>query len=168
MGGPHKVGKRTLFSRSLAWRKAIVASQSGLARDRLYGVAEWAGREFTIVDTAGLDMDSAKDESRAAIEGQTKVAVDQADVILLLLDVREGLTAIDPEILRLLRRSGRRVLVAADQDDSPNDRHFAHEILELGFDEPNLISAQHGLGIGDFLDRVIEQLPEPSEEPAPD
>jgi len=166
--GRPNVGKSTLFNRILGWRKAIVDSQSGLTRDRLYGVAEWAGREFTIVDTAGLDMDSAKDESRAAIEGQTKVAIDQADVIVLLLDVREGLTAIDREIVRLLRRSGRRVLVAANKADSPNDRHFAHEILELGFDEPNLISAQHGLGIGDFLDRVIEQLPEPSEEPVPD
>jgi len=166
--GRPNVGKSTLFNRILGWRKAIVDSQSGLTRDRLYGVAEWAGREFTIVDTAGLDMDSAKDESRAAIEAQTKVAIDQADVIVLLLDVREGLTAIDREIVRLLRRSGRRVLVAANKADSPNDRHFAHEILELGFDEPSLISAQHGLGIGDFLDRVIEQLPAPSEEPAPD
>ncbi len=166
--GRPNVGKSTLFNRILGWRKAIVDSQSGLTRDRLYGVAEWSGREFTIVDTAGLDMDSAKDESRAAIEGQTKVAIDQADVIVLLLDVREGLTAIDREIVGLLRRSGRRVLVAANKADSPNDRHFAHEILELGFDEPNLISAQHGLGIGDFLDRVGEQLPEPSEEPAPD
>jgi GTP-binding protein len=166
--GRPNVGKSTLFNRILGWRKAIVDSESGLTRDRLYGVAEWSGREFTIVDTAGLDMDSAKDESRAAIEGQTKVAIDQADVIVLLLDVREGLTAIDREIVGLLRRSGRRVLVAANKADSPNDRHFAHEILELGFDEPNLISAQHGLGIGDFLDRVIEQLPEPSEEAAPD
>jgi len=166
--GRPNVGKSTLFNRILGWRKAIVDSQSGLTRDRLYGVAEWSGREFTIVDTAGLDMDSAKDESRAAIEGQTKVAIDQADVIVLLLDVREGLTAIDREIVGLLRRSGRHVLVAANKADSPNDRHFAHEILELGFDEPNLISAQHGLGIGDFLDRVIEQLPEPSEEAAPD
>jgi GTP-binding protein len=166
--GRPNVGKSTLFNRILGWRKAIVDSQSGLTRDRLYGVAEWSGREFTVVDTAGLDMDSAKDESRAAIEAQTRVAIDQADVIVLLLDVREGLTAIDREIVRLLRRSGRRVLVAANKADSPNDRHFAHEILELGFDEPNLVSAQHGLGIGDFLDRVIDELPAPTEEPAPD
>jgi len=166
--GRPNVGKSTLFNRILGWRKAIVDSQSGLTRDRLYGVAEWSGREFTVVDTAGLDMDSAKDESRAAIEAQTRVAIDQADVIVLLLDVREGLTAIDREIVGLLRRSGRRVLVAANKADSPNDRHFAHEIHELGFDEPSLISAQHGLGIGDFLDRVIGQLAEPSEEPAPD
>src|SRR6266849_332077 len=162
--GRPNVGKSTLFNRILGWRKAIVDPQSGLTRDRLYGVAEWRGREFAVVDTAGLDMDGAKDESRAAIEAQTRVAIDQADVIVLLLDVREGLTAIDREIVRLLRRSGRRVIVAANKADSPNDRHFAHEILELGFDEPNLVSAQHGLGIGDFLDRVLEQLPAPAEE----
>src|SRR5260370_21053863 len=166
--GRPNVGKSTLFNRILGWRKGVVGSQWGLPRDGLYGVAEWAGRECTIVDTAGLDSDSAKDDSRASTEGQTKVAIDQADVIVLLLDVREGLTAIDREIVRLLRRSGRRVLVAANKADSPTDRHFAHEILELGFDEPNLISAQHGLGIGDFLDRVIEELPEQSEEPAAD
>src|SRR6266852_73603 len=97
--GRPNVGKSTLFNRILGWRKAIV-------------------------DTAGLDMDSAKDESRTAIEAQTRVAIDQADVIVLLLDVREGLTAIDREIVRLLRRSGRRVIVAANKADSPDNRHF--------------------------------------------
>src|SRR2546427_11622293 len=108
-------------------------------------------------------MDLAKDESRAAIEAQTRVAIDQADVIVLLLDVREGLTPLDREIVGLLRRSGRRVLVAANKADSPNNRHFAHEISELGFDEPSLVSAQHGLGVGDFLDRVMDELPPPAE-----
>src|ERR1700724_1096914 len=144
--GRPNVGKSTLFNRILGWRKAIVDAQSGLTRDRLYGVADWRGREFSIVDTAGLDLDGGKDESRAAIETQTKVAIQEADLIVLLLDVREGLTPIDREIVRLLRRSGRQVLVAANKADSPNDRHFAHEITELGFDEPSLVSAQHGLG----------------------
>ncbi len=157
--GRPNVGKSTLFNRILGWRKAIVDPQSGLTRDRLYGVAEWRGREFTVVDTAGLDMDSAKDQSRAAIEAQTRVAIEEADAIVLLLDVREGLTPIDREIATLLRRSGRNVLVTANKADSPNDRRFAHELLELGFDEPSLLSAQHGLGVGDFLDRVVEHLP---------
>ncbi|TAN34346.1 ribosome biogenesis GTPase Der [bacterium] len=164
--GRPNVGKSTLFNRVLGWRKAIVDPESGLTRDRLYGVGEWRGREFTVVDTAGLDLDSAKDESRAAIEAQTKIAMDQADAIVLLLDVRQGLTPIDREIARLLRRSGRRVLVAANKADSPSERHFAHEILELGFDEPSLLSAQHGIGVGDFLDRVLEALPPPEAEPA--
>jgi len=162
--GRPNVGKSTLFNRILGWRKAIVDPQSGLTRDRLYGVAEWSGREFTVVDTAGLDLDSAKDSSQAAIEFQTKVAIDQADVIVLLLDVRQGLTPVDREIAQLLRRSRRSVIVAANKADSPSERHFAHEILELGFEEPSLLSAQHGLGVGDFLDRVLAALPAP--EPA--
>src|SRR5436853_1219027 len=150
--GRPNVGKSTLFNRMIGWRKAIVDAESGLTRDRLYGVAEWRGREFTAVDTAGLDLDSAKDSSRAAIEAQTRVAIDQADVIVLLLDVRQGVTPIDRDIAQMLRRSRRNVIVAANKADSPNDRHFAHEVLELGFDEPHLVSAQHGLGVGDLLD----------------
>jgi GTP-binding protein len=164
--GRPNVGKSTLFNRLLGWRKAIVDAQSGLTRDRLYGVAEWRGREFTVVDTAGLDLDGAKDESRAAIEAQTQVAIDQAQVILLLLDVRQGLTAVDRDISRLLRRSGRRVIVAANKADSPSDPHFAHELLELGFDQPSLLSAQHGLGVGELLDRLVDALPPAEEEAA--
>src|SRR5713226_1521630 len=166
--GRPNVGKSTLFNRILGWRKAIVDPQSGLTRDRLYGVADWRGREFTVVDTAGLDLDSSKDSSQAAIEAQTKVAIDQAQVIVLLLDVRQGLTAVDREIAQLLRRSRRHVVVAANKADSPSERHFAHEILELGFAEPSLVSAQHGIGVGDFLDKVLEALPPPEEEPPAD
>ena len=162
--GRPNVGKSTLFNRVIGWRKAIVDPQAGLTRDRLYGVAEWRGREFTVVDTAGLDLDGAKDSSRAAIEAQTRVAIDQADVIVFLLDVRQGLTPIDRDIARMLRASRRTLIVAANKADSPNERHLAHELLELGFDEPSLISAQHGLGVGDLLDRVVEALPAPGEE----
>src|SRR5712692_5564540 len=166
--GRPNVGKSTLFNRILGWRKAIVDPESGLTRDRLYGVAEWRGREFTVVDTAGLDLEADKDESRSAIEAQTKIAIDEAQVIVLVLDVRQGLTPLDREIADLLRRSRRRVLIAANKADSPSERHFAHEILELGFDETALVSAQHGIGVGDFLDRVLEALPPPEEETAAD
>src|SRR3982074_1591699 len=90
--GRPNVGKSTLFNRILGWRKAIVDPQSGLTRARLYGVAEWRGREFSIVDTAGLDMDGGKDESRAAIEAQTKVAIEQAGLVVPLLAIRQGTT----------------------------------------------------------------------------
>ena len=160
------MGKSTLFNRMIGWRKAIVDAQSGLTRDRLYGVAEWRGREFTVVDTAGLDLDGAKDASRAAIEAQTRIAIDQADVILLLLDVRQGLTPIDRDIATMLRRSKRSVIVVANKADSSGERHFAHEISELGFDEPSLISAQHGLGVGELLDRIVDLVPAP-DEPSP-
>jgi GTP-binding protein len=162
--GRPNVGKSTLFNRVIGWRKAIVDPQAGLTRDRLYGVGEWRGREFTVVDTAGLDLDGTKDSSRAAIEAQTKVAIDQADVIVFLVDVRQGLTSIDRDIARMLRTSRRELIVAANKADTPNERHLAHELLELGFDEPSLISAQHGLGVGDLLDRVVEALPPPEEE----
>src|SRR5438094_6811733 len=153
--GRPNVGKSTLFNRVIGWRKAIVDAQSGLTRDRLYGVAEWRGREFTVVDTAGLDLDTAKDASRAAIEAQTTIAIDQADVIILLLDVRQGLTPIDRDIAQMLRKSRRTVIAVANKADSSTQRHFAHEVSELGFDEPSLISAQHGLGVGELLDRVL-------------
>src|SRR5437763_6001847 len=142
-------------------RKAIVDPVPGLTRDRLYGVADWRGREFTVVDTAGLDLDTAQDSSRAAIEAQTRIAIEQADVIVLLLDVRQGLTPIDRDIGQLLRKSRRSVIVVANKADSPTERHLAHEVLELGFEEPSLISAQHGLGVGELLDRVLEALPVP-------
>ena len=161
--GRPNVGKSTLFNRMIGWKKAIVDPQSGLTRDRLYGVADWRGREFTVVDTAGLDLDGAKDSSRAAIEAQSKIAIDQANVIVFLLDVRQGLTPIDRDIARMLRTSRRNLIVVANKADSPSERHLAHEVSELGFDEPSLISAQHGLGVGELLDRVIGVLPRPDE-----
>ena len=163
--GRPNVGKSTLFNRIIGWRKAIVDPQSGLTRDRLYGIAEWRGRDFSVVDTAGLDLETRNDESQAAIEAQTRVAIDEADVIVFLLDVRDGLTPIDRDIAQILRRSKRRVLVAGNKAESSADRHFAHEIAELGFDEPSLVSAQHGLGVGDLLDRVVEALPPAEAEP---
>jgi GTP-binding protein len=164
--GRPNVGKSTLFNRLIGWRKAIVDAQAGLTRDRLYGIAEWRGREFSAVDTAGLDLDSAEDPSQAAIEAQTRIAIEQSDVIILLLDVRQGLTPIDRDIAQLLRRSKRRVIVAANKADSPEQRHLVHELFQLGFTEPMLMSAQHGLGVGELLDRVLELLPEPEEQPA--
>src|SRR5256886_14181136 len=164
-------------------RKAIVDAQAGLTRDRLYGVAEWRGREFTVVDTAGLDLDGAKDSSRAGIEAQPKLALDQADVIIFPVDVRQGLTPIARDTARRRRtpsphagKSARReaaarierrnLIVAANKADTPHERHLAHELLELGFDEPSLISAQHGLGVGELLDRALDALPPPEGPPA--
>ena len=167
--GRPNVGKSTLFNRLIGWRKAIVDPISGLTRDRLYGVCEWLGREFTVVDTAGLELDaSGRPETefdQRTIEAQTRVAIEEANAIVFLLDVRQGLTAIDRDIAQLLRRSGRPVLVAANKADNYGQEHFRHEILELGFREVTLISAEHGIGVDDLLDRVLEQLPEaPPEE----
>ena len=155
--GRPNVGKSTLFNRLIGYRKAIVDPTSGLTRDRLYGVCEWRGREFSVVDTAGLDL--TETPSQHSMEAQTRVAIEEAQAIVFLVDVRSGLTSIDRDIAQLLRRSGRRVIVAANKADHPGQEHFKHEILELGFEDPVLISAQHGVGIDDLLDRVLEELP---------
>jgi GTP-binding protein len=164
--GRPNVGKSTLFNRLIGWRKAIVDDTAGLTRDRLYGVAEWRGREITVVDTAGLDLEGAKDASRAAIEAQTQVAIEEAQVIVFMLDVRQGLTPLDRDIADMLRKSRRPVVVVANKADNPGQEHFIHEILELGFAAPVLVSAQHGIGADDLLDRVLEELPPPEPEGA--
>jgi GTP-binding protein len=158
--GRPNTGKSTLFNRLIGWRKAIVDRTAGLTRDRLYGVAEWRGRELSVVDTAGLDAATAKDTSRAAMTAQTRAAIEEAQAIVFLLDVREGLLPLDEEIAQMLRRSGRPVILAGNKADHPGRDHFAHELSKLGFAEPVLVSAQHGIGVDDLLDRVLEALPE--------
>ena len=165
--GRPNVGKSTLFNRLVGWRKAIVDPTSGLTRDRLYGVCEWLGREFTVVDTAGLELDGGPPErefSQADIEAQTRVAIEEANAIVFLLDVRQGLTAVDRDIAKLLRRAGRPVIIAANKADVPGQEHFRHEILELGFEEVLMVSAEHGIGVDDLLDRALQVLPETAAE----
>jgi GTPase len=165
--GRPNTGKSTLFNRLIGQRKAIVDRQPGLTRDRLYGVAEWRGQEMTVVDTAGLDLDTKDDESQAAIEAQTRVAISEAHVIVFLLDAREGVTAIDRDIAQMLRRSGRQVVVAANKVDDPRQSYLRHEVLELGFRDPVMMSGHHGIGVDDLLDAVLAQLPPPEEEAEP-
>src|SRR3979411_1554187 len=107
--GRPNVGKSTPFNRLIGWRKRLRADTSGRSSNRLYGVCEWRGREIPVVDTAGLDLDGAKDASRAAIEAQTQVAIEEANAIVFMVDVRQGLTALDRDIADLLRRSRRTV-----------------------------------------------------------
>jgi GTP-binding protein len=158
--GRPNVGKSTLFNRLVGWRKAIVAPQPGLTRDRLYGVCEWDGQEFTVVDTAGLDLDGT-----TGPEGQTRVAIDEAQVIVFMLDAREGVSAVDRDIAQLLRRSATPVVVVANKADDVRRDYLAHEVVELGFDEPVRISGQHGIGVDDALDRIVALLPPPEPEP---
>ena len=156
--GRPNTGKSTLFNRLIGQRKAIVDRHPGLTRDRLYGVAEWRGREMTVVDTAGLDLNH-DDASRAAIERQTRVAIEEANVTVFLLDAREGVTPIDRDIAQMLRRSRRPVVVAANKVDDPRQSYLRHEVLELGFADPVVMSGQHGIGVDDLLDAVIALLP---------
>lgn len=160
--GRPNVGKSTLYNRLVGGRLAIVDAQAGLTRDRLYGHADWGGRDFVVVDTAGLDR-QARGEIEENTRRGTMTAIEEADVLIFLVDVRAGVTAVDHEVAELLRRGKRPVLLAANKAESQRDPGYLHELFELGFGEPVAISAQQGTSVGDLLDQVIEHLPPAAE-----
>src|SRR5437870_6877331 len=172
--GRPNVGKSALFNRILGERRAIVDPMAGLTRDRLYAESEWRGRRFVIVDTAGLVLGKDRDEVpeqrelRRRMEEQSRLAIEEADVVLFVLDVREGPTAIDHDIAQLLRKSRRPVLVVANKTDGRGREGLAAEFYELGLGDPWAISALHGTGSGDLLDAVVERLPPPQPEAVDD
>jgi GTP-binding protein len=161
--GRANVGKSTLFNRLVGRRQAIVDTEAGLTRDRLYGTSDWGGREFNVVDTAGLDR-QARGELVENTQRGTATAIQEADAIIFLVDVRDGLTAADAEVAQMLRKGGRPVVLAANKAESPKDPGYIHELYSLGFDEPMPISAIQGSGTGELLDRVITLLPPAVEE----
>ncbi|TMD14962.1 MAG: ribosome biogenesis GTPase Der [Chloroflexi bacterium] len=169
--GRPNVGKSSLFNRILGQRRAIVDPMAGLTRDRLYAEADWRGRNFTIVDTAGLVLGKERDEVpalrelRRRMEEQTAVAIEEADVILLVVDVREGVTPIDSDIAELLRRARTPVVLAANKADGRDSEGLAAE-YDLG--DPHSVSALHGTGSGELLDAVLAVLPQAALEPEGD
>jgi GTP-binding protein len=163
--GRPNTGKSTLFNRLTGSRRAIVDELSGLTRDRLYGVAEWRGRRFTLVDTAGLDARSPRDGpadmsalARGAQE-QARLAIQEADVCCFVLDIRDGVTPLDDEVAKMLRAGGKPVVLVGNKADSDRDPHYAHELHRLGLGEPILVSALQGRDTGDLLDAMVEALP---------
>jgi GTPase len=167
--GRPNVGKSTLFNRLVGERQAIVQNEPGTTRDRVYGTAEWGGAEFTIIDTGGLqDEDEIRSSSESEIarstRTQARVAIDEADVIVMLVDAKNGLTAGDAEIADLLRRADKPTILVANKADSTERRDAAVEFYEIGLGEPLPVSAYHGNGTGDLLDRIVESLPEVDEE----
>jgi GTP-binding protein len=168
--GRPNVGKSALFNRIIGERRAIVDPMAGLTRDRLYAEAEWRGRRFLMVDTAGLVLGKDRDEVpeqrelRRRMEEQSRMAIAEADIILFVLDIREGLTAIDRDIAELLRRARTPVMILANKADGRGNEVLANEFYELGLGEPIAISALHGTGSGDLLDSVVELLPPPRPE----
>ena len=168
--GRPNVGKSTLFNRISGQRRAIVDEMAGLTRDRLYGIVEWRGRRFTVVDTAGLDPRGSKREDaehEALVRGtqqQARLAIAEADVICLMVDVRSGITALDEEVAGILRGGGKPIVLAGNKADSPVDPYFAHELYRLGLGEPVLVSALTGIDTGDLLDRIVDELPPPDPE----
>ena len=156
--GRPNVGKSTLFNRILGGRPAIVSEHAGTTRDRHFGDAEWGGRRFWIVDTGGLVPGSTNSMDRA-IRRQVELALDQADVVVFVVDGKEGLNPVDAEIAAQLRRSGRPVLLVVNKlDELP--RTTAHlAFFQLGLGDPLPVSASVGKSSGDLLDAVVERLP---------
>ena len=158
VGAPN-VGKSSLVNRIMRRRGAVVSERPGTTRDRAYNRTEWAGREFTLVDTGGMEP-RAKVGLEALVTLQARVAVEEADVVLHLTDARLGPTEADAVIARELRRARGKAVLAVNKLDNPADDTERHSFYSLGEGEPYAISAVHGLGVGDLLDVVVSLLPE--------
>jgi GTP-binding protein len=169
--GRPNVGKSTFFNRLIGQRKAIVEDLPGTTRDRLYGDTEWNGRQFTVIDTAGLlfeedDLTPGTPQVEIArrVREQAELAIAEADAIMLLVDVRDGLTAADQAVADVLRLSDKPVILAANKADSIERQLDAVEFYALNLGEPIPMSAYHGLGTGDVLDAIAAVLPVVEEE----
>lgn len=161
--GRPNVGKSTLFNKITGKRISIVEDTPGITRDRIYADAEWCGREFTLIDTGGIEPDS-KDIILSQMREQANMAIEMADVILFMVNVREGMTAADKEVAAMLQKCGRPVLLVCNKVDNPgNPPMEMYEFYNLGVGDPYPVSSIHGLGVGDLLDDVVSHFP-PAEE----
>jgi GTPase len=156
--GRPNVGKSTLFNKLIGKRKAIVDDSPGVTRDRNYAEAQWAGRNFQLIDTGGLDIgaDGSLEES---IQKQSRLALAEADVILFLLDGKDGLNPLDREAVDLLRKEDKPVFFAVNKIDSRQRGNNLYEFYALGIDPLFAVSAEHGLGIPDLMDEIVQCLP---------
>ena len=165
--GRPNVGKSTLFNRLVGERLAIVEDLPGTTRDRLYATTEWRGREFSLVDTGGLEGTPTARMSRAAVvpdmeaavRRQAEVAIDEADVVLFVVDAKAGVLPVEHEVADRLRRSRKAAIVVANKVDGWRSEAQSAEFYELGLGDPAPVSALQGTGTGDLLDRVVELLP---------
>jgi GTP-binding protein len=160
--GRPNVGKSTLVNRIIGRREAVVEDVPGVTRDRVSYDANWAGRAFTVVDTGGWDPDAKG--MAASIRAQAEVAVTLADAVLFVVDAAVGITDDDEAVVRILRKSGKPVVLAANKVDDQRAEAEAYGLWNLGLGEPYPVSALHGRGSGDLLDAVLEALPEPPPE----
>lgn len=163
--GRPNVGKSTLFNRLLGRRLAITFDEPGTTRDRLYGTATWNDQSFTIIDTGGLDLE-AESAIPAGIRAQAQVAIDEADLILFVVDARVGLTPIDHDVANVLRQTAKPVIVVANKAENEHRRPTSSEFYELGFAEVLPVSAYHGAGSDDLLDWIVANLPADAAEEA--
>lgn len=156
--GRPNVGKSTFFNRMLGMRKAIVDDVSGVTRDRQYGSSEWNGQQFMLVDTGGFIGDS-EDKFAAAIRNQVHIAIEEAAVVIFMVDVATGVTDLDEQMAEVLHRSKKPVLLVVNKVDNSMRHLEAHDFWSLGFDQLFPVSANSGSGTGDLLDEVVKLLP---------
>ncbi|WP_303633040.1 ribosome biogenesis GTPase Der, partial [uncultured Muribaculum sp.] len=157
--GRPNVGKSTLFNRLTQTRTAIVNDTAGTTRDRQYGKVDWCGKEFSIVDTGGWVVNS-DDIFESEINKQVHLAIEEADVILFVVDAMNGVTDLDDHVAEILRRSKKPVILVANKVDSNDWLYNVPEFYSLGLGEPYPVSASNGSGTGDLLDEVVKDLPE--------
>ena len=160
--GRPNVGKSTLYNRLIGERQAIIDDTSGVTRDRQYGSSFWNGKTFTIVDTGGF-VQGSDDVFEAAIRSQVSIAIDEADVILFMVDVTTGITDLDEEVAQMLRRSDKQVLLVVNKADNHQRLLEANEFWSLGFEETFFLSSLTGSGSGDLLDAIAERIDEEEE-----
>jgi GTP-binding protein len=161
--GRPNVGKSTLFNRLAGERIAIVEDIPGTTRDRVYAIGEWIGRQFTVVDTGGLELEPGTD-IEARVQDQARVAMTEADVILFVVDAHAGIAPLDHEVADRLRRAAKPVILVVNKADNVRREQEGAEFYALGFDTTITISAQHGRSTGDLADLIVEALP--AQEPA--
>ena len=162
--GRPNVGKSTLFNKLIGQRLSIVDDTPGVTRDRIYGDCEWEGHTFSLVDTGGIEP-SANDVILSQMRAQAQLAIDAADVIVLVTDIRSGLVATDTDIAAMLLRSGRPVVLCVNKCDTVGEPPADfYEFYNLGLGDPVQVSSVHGHGTGDLLDRIVELLPQGSDE----
>ena len=155
--GRPNVGKSTLFNRLTKTRRAIVMGEAGTTRDRQYGHAEWCGREFSVIDTGGWVVGS-DDTFESEINRQVNIAIKEADIVLLVVDVNEGVTQFDMEVAHLLRQAKKTTLLAVNKVDAFDQQYGAPEFYKLGLGEPYIISAENGRGTGELLDELVSRF----------
>ena len=160
--GRPNVGKSTLFNRLTQRRDAIVDSVSGVTRDRHYGKSDWNGKEFSVIDTGGYIIGS-DDIFEAEIRKQVNLAIEEADIIVLVVDVEEGITPMDAEVAKLLRKVKKPIFTAVNKVDNAMRDADAVEFYNLGLGEYHTISSINGSGTGDLLDAIVKEIPEPEE-----
>ncbi|WP_409022510.1 ribosome biogenesis GTPase Der [Dellaglioa sp. P0083] len=156
--GRPNVGKSTVFNRIAGERISIVEDTPGVTRDRIYAHSEWLAQKFSLIDTGGIDI--GDEPFLTQITEQAQIAIDEADVIVFLVSVKEGVTDADEKVAKILYRSDKPVILAVNKVDNPESRQDIFDFYSLGFGEPFPVSGSHGLGVGDLLDEITKKFPE--------